>query len=96
MVLGWGFDGENCSQFSGCDCAPNCDAFHGTLQGCMDGCAGYCDESVFEGLALAQDDWGPGTYCDDVSVCVEPWAVATVLTFYPVSGTGTLYCALYP
>jgi hypothetical protein len=69
-VLGWGFDGDRCRLFGGCDCAPDCDKLYGTALACATACrsTGYCREATFESGGLA----GPlkeGKLCDDLTVC---------------------------
>ncbi len=70
MLIGWGFDGEKCRSFGGCDCEPNCDHFYDDAISCATACAanGGCD------LSLMKRDLAPDQMCDTVFVCVEPTA----------------------
>ena len=84
-VLGWGFNGEDCQQYSGCDCGADCANLHQEIDGCTASCEGmgFCDESVFDGFGLAPDGWDVGQYCDDLSVCVASDVVPLVQALVP-------------
>jgi len=39
MVLGFAWDGDGCTLFSGCGCGDDCDQFYSTYDACMEVCA---------------------------------------------------------
>lgn len=81
--LGWAFDGANCVAMSGCSCAPNCAGFHASLDACMNDCSGYCDADAFQGHVLGPKNWGPGTHCDQVTVCADAPLASQMKTIVP-------------
>jgi len=75
--LGWAFDGDDCAARTGCDCAPDCDVFHASLDDCIAACDAYCDDAAFVGGGIASDGWGEGDFCDSVTACVPSEAMST-------------------
>jgi len=103
MVLGWGYDGNDCVHYSGCSCDPNCQGFHKDLGSCIKACATNCDASAFLGLALKKDGWGVGDHCDDVFACTNAAAANNLESLYPqfecgasaeCPGNGMQFCRL--
>jgi len=96
MALGWAFDGSDCVPMSGCGCEPDCAAFSQGMEGCIAGCAGFCDEAAFLGSGIAADGWGEGDGCDSIYTCVkadvEPLLAAVVTTVDCGPGTGLVAC----
>lgn len=72
-ILGYTFDGSKCVATSGCNCEPDCDAFHPTPVACATACAaaGECREEVVKGGGIGPDEVGPGSLCDEVNACVN-------------------------
>ena len=103
MVLGWGYDGNDCVHYSGCSCEPNCGGFHKDLGSCIKACATKCDTSAFLGLALKKDGWGVGDHCDDVFACTNTAAANYLKSILPqldcgassdCPGNGMQFCRL--
>jgi hypothetical protein len=69
--LGWAWNGSECTLRSGCDCAPDCDAFFPDAAACALACAGagHCNEDRVKAAALAMDPIEEGDFCDGVYVC---------------------------
>ncbi|WAS99137.1 hypothetical protein [Nannocystis punicea] len=70
-VLGWAFDGTDCTLRSGCDCAPDCDKFFPTATACALACAAadHCNPDEFDGAGLARPPIQQGMHCDGVYMC---------------------------
>lgn len=69
-VLGWAFDGVECTLRSGCDCAPDCDKFFPDAVACATTCAAAdnCNPDRFDGAGLAEDPV-QGDHCDGIYMC---------------------------
>ncbi len=57
VVLGWGFDGSRCRQYSGCACAPDCRRLYPNVRECALACRanGYCNTDALVGTGIAAD-----------------------------------------
>jgi hypothetical protein len=69
-VLGWGFDGKVCRQWSGCDCAPDCGRLFPTAQTCAQACRaqGACNSEALVSGGIAH--FAVGESCDSLLACV--------------------------
>ncbi|MCY1062445.1 hypothetical protein [Nannocystis sp. SCPEA4] len=70
-VLGWAFDGVECTMRSGCDCAPDCDKFFPTAVACATSCAAadHCNPDRFDAAGIAEAPVTQGAFCDGVYMC---------------------------
>ncbi|MDC0667635.1 hypothetical protein [Nannocystis radixulma] len=70
-VLGWAFDGVECTMRSGCDCAPDCDKFFPTAVACATSCAAadHCNPDRFDAAGIAEPPVAQGAFCDGVYMC---------------------------
>lgn len=70
-VLGFAFDGAECTLRSGCSCAPDCDKFFSSASACALSCAAadHCNPDEFDGAGLAKPPITQGTHCDGVYMC---------------------------
>lgn len=94
LPLGWIYDGGHCVPVSGCGCEPDCDAFSDDASGCVAGCAGTCDTTVFLGAGIASDDWGVGDGCDELHACLEPGSAQLIESVLsePLTCTDQSWC----
>ncbi|MDC0720217.1 hypothetical protein [Nannocystis bainbridge] len=90
-VLGFAFDGTECTLRSGCGCGPDCDKFFPSASACALACAAadHCNPDEFDGAGLVKPPIQPGTHCDGVYVC--PGADAELKQAY-VDIFGLLTC----
>jgi hypothetical protein len=70
QVLGWGFDGKVCRQWTGCDCAPDCAQMAASAQGCAQTCRkqGRCNTEALVSRGVAT--FAIGGSCDNLVACV--------------------------
>ncbi|PCC75425.1 hypothetical protein SAMN02745121_03849 [Nannocystis exedens] len=70
-IIGWAFDGTDCTLRSGCGCEPDCDKFFPTAEACALSCAAadHCNSDEFDGAGLAEPPIMPGMHCDGVYMC---------------------------
>lgn len=70
-VLGFAFDGTECTLRSGCSCAPDCDKFFPSAAACALSCAAadHCNPDKFDGAGRAKPPITQGTHCDGVYMC---------------------------
>lgn len=70
-VLGFAFDGTECTLRSGCSCAPDCDKFFPSAAACALSCAAadHCNPDEFDGAGLAKPPITQGMHCDGVYMC---------------------------
>ncbi len=64
-VLGWGFDGKVCRQWSGCDCAPDCARLYPTALACAQACRmqGGCNSEALVSQGIGRLVLGGSCYC---------------------------------
>ncbi|MDC0670525.1 hypothetical protein [Nannocystis radixulma] len=78
QVLGWAFDGVECTKRSGCDCAPDCNKFFEEANLCARECAwaGRCNLDQIVGWGMIEGPVGIGQVCDDIRFCDLPGLMA--------------------
>jgi len=73
-LMGWGFDGNQCVQYTGCECEPYCGELFEEAVDCIRSCsaAGHCYTAKMKTkTSLKQDSFGPGSSCDEIFVCAN-------------------------
>ncbi|MCY1005908.1 hypothetical protein OV079_10070 [Nannocystis pusilla] len=87
-VLGFAFDGTECTLRSGCSCAPDCDKFFPSAAACALSCAAadHCNPDKFDGAGLAKPPITQGTHCDGVYMCpgADPELKQAYQTIFPL------------
>lgn len=91
-LLGWAFDGVECTRRFGCDCAPDCDKFFDEGAVCARDCAyaGFCDEHPIVGWGAVSGPVAVGQACDDIRFCDLPglmsgWSLGFLFPFIEYS-----------
>jgi hypothetical protein len=92
-IVGWGFDGAVCRQYSGCGCGPDCGHLFSSAAECAASCArdGHCTAAALTGGGIAKR-FAKGDFCDDVIACASSATEAAVSQLVSLSGA----CAKAP
>jgi hypothetical protein len=96
-IVGWGFDGTVCRQYSGCGCGPDCDHVFSSAAQCAASCAkdGHCKEDALTGGGIAAG-FVKASFCDEVFACGASAIEADLNQIVPLSSAceQTPRCAL--